>query len=77
MLYQGEEILFPAITKISFFKVIEILEEQAKGDDKNVARYAKELLRECEKYPEIREGFEDRSILVKRRPIIDRPWLPD
>ncbi len=72
MLYQGKEIQFPAVTKISFFKLIEVLEEQAKSKDRNIARYARELLKECAKYPEIKDGFEDRSILKKRKPIIDR-----
>jgi hypothetical protein len=72
MLYQGQEIEFPAVTKISFFKLIEVLEEQTKSKDSNISHYASELLRECAKYPEIREGFEDRNILKKRKPIIDR-----
>ena len=65
MKYQGKEMPFPAITKISFFKVIEVLEEQAKSDDVNISRFAKELLIECDKYPELNEGFEDISILKK------------
>jgi len=72
MKYQGKEMPFPAITKISFFKVIEVLEEQAKSDDVNISRFAKELLTECDKYPELKEGFEDLSILKKRKSTIDR-----
>lgn len=72
MLYQGKEIQFPAVTKISFFKLIEVLEEQAASEDRTISRYASELLKECARYPEIREGFEDRKILIKHKHIIDR-----
>ena len=72
MLFQGKKVLFPAVTKISFFKVIENLRNQAKDPDKNVSRYAKSLLVECAKYPELEEGFEDRKLLEKHRPIINR-----
>ena len=72
MKYQGKEMPFPAVTKISFFKVIEVLEEQAKSDDVNISRFARELLTECDKYPELREGFTDISILKKRKSTIDR-----
>jgi len=72
MIFNGKETPFPAVTKISFFKVIETLEQQANDPDKNISRFAKELLAECEKYPELREGFEDRGLLEKYKPIIDR-----
>jgi hypothetical protein len=72
MKYQGKEMAFPAVTKISFFKVIEVLEEQAKSEDVNISRFATELLIESEKYPELKEGFTDLSILKKRKSIIDR-----
>ena len=72
MKYQGKEMPFPAVTKISFFKVIEVLEEQAKSKDVNISRFASELLLECNKYPELKEGFEDINILKKRKSTIDR-----
>ncbi len=72
MLYQGQEIQFPAVTKISFYKVINELEEQAKSKDTNIARFAKKILAESNKYPELRDGFEDRSLLDKYRPIINK-----
>ena len=72
MKYQGKEMLFPAQTKISFFKVIEVLEGQAKSKDVNVSRFAKEILSESEKYPELKDGFTDLKILNKRKHIIDR-----
>ncbi len=72
MIFNGKEIEFPAITKISFFKVIETLEQQAKDNDKNVARFAKELLEESKQIPELKEGFEDRKFLDKHRPIINK-----
>ena len=72
MIFNGREIEFPAITKISFFMVLEMLEDQAKNEDKNISRFAKELLAECEKYPELREGIENREQLENFRPVIDR-----
>ena len=72
MIFNGKEIPFPAVTKISFFKLIETLEQQASNPDKNISRFARELLDECEKYPDLREGFEDRSLLKKYKPVIDR-----
>ena len=72
MLYQGKEIEFPAVTKISFFKVVEVLEQQAKSKDKNVASYAQNLLNDCKKAPELIEGFEDRAKLGKYKSLVDR-----
>ena len=72
MIYQGQEILFPAVAKISFFRVIEDLEEKAKDEDRNISVYAIDLLKEVEKYPVLREGFEDRSLLKKHEGLIRR-----
>jgi len=72
MIFHGKEIPFPAIIKISFFKVLDMLEIQAKNDDKNISRFARELLKECEKYPELREGIEDRNQLEKYQPVVDK-----
>lgn len=57
MIYNGKEIEFPAIMQISFFKVIESLEQMALDKDKTTSSYAKELLKEIEKHPELRDGF--------------------
>src|SRR3990172_1660445 len=59
-------------SKISFVKVIESLEQQAKDPDANVAAFAKNLLKEAEKYPVLRDGFDDFSLLEKYKPIIDK-----
>lgn len=72
MIFNEKEIAFPAIPKISFFKVIELLEKQAEYPDKNVANYAIELLAECNQYPELREGFEDPEKLITYQDIIGR-----
>ena len=63
MIYNGQEVEFPAIMQVSFFKLIETLEDQANGKDIAQANYAKELLREVEKYPELRDGISDVSKL--------------
>lgn len=65
MIYNGKEIEFPAIMQVSFFKLIETLELRLKGEDTAAAEYAKALLSEVEKYPELRDGIADASQLKK------------
>ncbi|MDN5202435.1 GAF domain-containing protein [Fulvivirgaceae bacterium BMA10] len=80
MIYNGKEIEFPAILRVSFFKVFEKLEELAKDPDKNVANYAQQLLKEMEPYPELRDGFDDLKLLKKYKdPIrkLSRVLFPD
>ncbi|MBC6399470.1 MAG: GAF domain-containing protein [Ekhidna sp.] len=80
MIYNGQEIEFPAIIQTSFFKLIEKLEVQAKGDDIAGANYAKELLKEVEKYPELRDGISDINKLDKYKESIDilcKPMFPE
>ncbi len=80
MIYNGKEIEFPAVMQISFFKVFEKLEEMAQDSDKSVANYAKEILKEMEKYPELRDGFEDINLIKKyKKPIakLSRLLFPD
>ncbi len=57
MIIKGKKIPFPAITQVSFYKVLDSLELQAKDKDPNVAAFAKKLLKDCEKYPELRKGI--------------------
>ena len=59
MIYNGKEVEFPAIMQVSFFKLIEHLEAQLEGDDEAAASYARALLQEVEKYPELRDGIGD------------------
>ncbi|MCZ6520222.1 MAG: GAF domain-containing protein [Bacteroidetes bacterium] len=66
--------------RISFFKVLEKLEEMANDADKNISGYASKLLKDMEKYPELREGFEDMNLLKKyKKPIrkLCRLLFPD
>ena len=72
MLFDGKEIPFPSIPRISFFKVIEKLEEMMTDKDPAVAGYAKSLLKEVEQYPILKEGFEDFTLLDKYREPIDK-----
>ena len=70
MLFDGKEVPFPAVARISFNKVIENLEKQAKETDKSVSGFAKDLLKEVNQYPELREGFDDFALLEKyKKPI--------
>ncbi len=65
MIYNGREVEFPAIMQVSFFKLIETLEQQVKGDDEAAAAYANALLEEVEKFPELRDGIADVTQLKK------------
>lgn len=80
MIYNGKEVEFPAIMHVSFFKLIDQLEEMAKSKDAGLASYAKDLLNEVEKYPELREGISDVSKLKKYQKSFDklsRPLFPE
>ena len=80
MILNGKKVDFPAICKISFFKVIEGLEHQAKDPDENVAAFAQNLLKEVNKYPLLKEGFDDTKLIEEYQPIIDklcRTLFPD
>lgn len=58
MIFKGKKIPFPAITQVSFYKVLETLEMQTKDPDPHVAAFAQALLKDCEKYPELWEGID-------------------
>ena len=80
MIYNGKEIEFPAIMQVSFFKLIETLEEQLKGEDEAAAQYAAALLKEVEKYPELRDGIADVEKLGDYQSSFDKlskPIFPD
>lgn len=80
MIYNGREAEFPAVMQISFYKVIETLEGMAKDSDKGAADYAKQLLKEVEKYPELKDGVNTIDDLDKyKEPIqkISKVLFPD
>ena len=80
MILNGNKVDFPAICKTSFFKVIEQLEQQVKDPDQNVAGFAKNLLKEIEPYPLLKEGFEDAKLIkTYKEPIgkLCRTLFPD
>ncbi|WP_436515194.1 GAF domain-containing protein [Ekhidna sp. To15] len=72
MIYNGKEVEFPAIMQVSFFKLIDQLEELAEGKDTGRAAYAKGLLKEVEKYPELKEGISDVTKLKKYQKSVDK-----
>ena len=72
MIHNGKEVPFPAVMQISFFKLFEKLEEMAQGTDQNIANYAKCILNEMKDYPELRDGFEDLSLLDTYKEQIDK-----
>ncbi len=76
MIYNGKEVEFPAIMHVSFFKLIEQLEEMAKSKDAGQASYAKDLLKEVEKYPELKDGISDVTKLKKYQRSFDKLSKP-
>ncbi len=79
MIYRGKKIPFPAVTQVSFFRVLEMLEKQSEDADENVAVFAKKLLAESAQYPGLREGidsedFDSSQEIVKR---LSRLLFPD
>ena len=80
MILNGKKVDFPAVCKISFYKVIESLEQQANDPDKNIASFAQNLLDEVNRYPLLKEGFDDTQLIEEYRPLIDklcRTLFPD
>ncbi len=76
----NEFIDFPAQTRISFFKVVEKLQETVSDSNEHIAAYSRSLLEEVKKYPELVDGFEDPKLLVKyKEPIekLSRILFPD
>lgn len=81
MIFNGKNVTFPAITKVSFSKIFESLEKTVNADkDPNAVAYAKKLLKLKEKYPILDEGFEDLQLIEEyREPIqsLSRILFPD
>ncbi|MEZ4809485.1 MAG: GAF domain-containing protein [Allomuricauda sp.] len=65
--YSGEA---PLIQLVSFNKLLEHYDRQSKSDDKFLSELAKHVLEVQAPYPELREGFDDLSILEKRKDVI-------
>ncbi len=57
MIFKGKKIPFPAITQVSFFKVIESLRKQTSDPDPDVSAFANNLLADCAKYPQLVDGI--------------------
>ena len=60
----------PMLQMVSFNKLLNHYDEQLKSKDKSLAARAKYVLDAQAPYPELREGFEDLSILEKRKDVI-------
>ena len=63
--YRGKEVLFPAVIKISFAPLFDVLRKMSKEDDKAISLYATTLLEELKDYPELEEGFTDYDLIEK------------
>ena len=66
--YTGEA---PLIQLVSFNKLLNHYDQQLKSKDKHLAEKAKYVLDAQAPYPELREGFDDLSILDKRKDVIE------
>ncbi|MGI9552132.1 MAG: GAF domain-containing protein [Aurantibacter sp.] len=60
----------PLTQFISFNKLLEQYEAMAKGDDEFLAKKAKHILKAQKPYPELRDGFQDVSLLKKHEDLI-------
>ncbi|NAY92055.1 GAF domain-containing protein [Muricauda sp. JGD-17] len=65
--YQGEA---PLIQLVSFNKLLEHYDELAESEDTFAASRAQHILDAQAPYPELREGFDDLSILEERKEVI-------
>ncbi|MEQ9422970.1 MAG: GAF domain-containing protein [Cyclobacteriaceae bacterium] len=65
MIYNGREVAFPAIMRISFYKVEEALVKLNQDKNPATAGYAKSLLKVIENHPELVDGIEDLKLLKK------------
>ena len=61
----------PIISKISFFKLSELLEKVANSSTNYEATYAKGLLNKLNQHPELKEGTVDYSVLKKNKEFVD------
>ena len=66
--YIGEA---PLIQLVSFNKLLEHYDEQLKSKDKFLAERAKYVLDAVAPYPELREGFDDATIVEKHKDVIE------
>ncbi|RDY59468.1 GAF domain-containing protein [Flagellimonas nanhaiensis] len=60
----------PIIQLVSFNKLLEHYDQQAKSKDKHLAERAKYVLEAQAPYPELREGFNDLALLEKYKDVI-------
>jgi len=60
----------PLIQKVSFNKLLQHYDAQINSTDKLVAERAKYVLEKAAPYPELREGFDDLSIIEKHKEVI-------
>ncbi len=72
MKVNGQEIEFPGINKLSFFKLIERLEALQQESNADRAKYIGDILGEVKAHPQLSEGIEDMTLVEQYRPQIDK-----
>ena len=72
MKINDHKITFPLVGKLSFFKIVETLEEIVKEKEGYNVQYATTLLEEICNHPELIEGTEDFSLIEKNRDFVNR-----
>ena len=72
MKINDQKISFPIVGKLSFFKIVETLEEIVKEKEGYNVQYAATLLEEMCNHPELIEGTDDFSLIEKNRDFVNR-----
>lgn len=72
MKVNNQKISFPIVGKLSFFKIVETLEEIVKEKEGYNVEYAKTLLEELCNHPHLIEGTADLSLIDKNRDFVNR-----
>lgn len=67
---KGKDKIMPIKPLVSFEKLLRHYEVLANGGDEILAQRAKEIIKAQKPYPELREGFQDISLLEKHKDII-------
>lgn len=71
MKFNSKKLDLPTISKISFFKLFELLEKVSKSANGYESIYAKGLLEKLNQHPELKEGTVDFTILERNKEFVD------
>lgn len=72
MVFNGRNVDFPAVPKISFSKLFDSFKTLVNEKDVNISNYAKNMLALKDEYPFLYDGFDDLDILEKHKEVIQK-----